>query len=88
MVFDFRHKNTDGKWKWQGHWKGTTRDAAFDAFEQKKGGMPEGRYMSRPRDGHAKDWDLFNWPRVITPPSPEPTHERSATGDASSRELS
>jgi hypothetical protein len=68
VVFDFRHKNDDGHWKWGGSSKGDTRDAAFDTMEQKRGGMPEGRYMSRPRDGHAKDWDLFTWPRVESPP--------------------
>jgi hypothetical protein len=62
MVFDFRHKNDEGKWKASGHCKGDTRDAAFETLERKSGGMPEGRYMSRPRDGHAKDWDLFTWP--------------------------
>jgi hypothetical protein len=67
MVFDFRHKNVEGKWKASGHCKGSTRDAAFSALEQKNGGMPEGRYMSRPRDGHAKDWDLFSWPRAVSP---------------------
>ena len=64
MVFDFRHKNDEGKWKASGHCKGETRDAAFATLERKNGGMPEGRYMSRPRDGHATDWDLFEWPRV------------------------
>lgn len=64
MVFDFRHRNVEGKWKSSGHRKGPTRDAAFKALEQKNGGMPAGRYMSRPRDGHAKDWDLFTWPKA------------------------
>jgi hypothetical protein len=64
MIFDFRHKNDEGKWRASGICKGATRDAAFDALEQKRGGMPAGRYMSRPRDGHAKNWDLFNWPRA------------------------
>ena len=64
MVFDFRFKNVEGRWKASGHCKGTTRDVAFDTLEQKSGGMPEGRYMSRPRDGHARDWDLFDWPRA------------------------
>jgi hypothetical protein len=67
VVFDFRHKNDDGKWKASGHSKGETRDAAFDALERKHSGMPEGRYMSRPRDGHARDWDLFTWPRADSP---------------------
>ena len=67
MVFDFRHKNGDGKWKASGYRKGATRDAAFASLEQKNGGMPPGRYMSRPRDGHAMDWDLFDWPRADSP---------------------
>lgn len=32
--------------------------------------------MSRPRDGRAKDWDLFNWPR---PGRPGSVHPRSAS---------
>ena len=69
MVYDFRHKNVEGKWKASGHCKGSTRDAAFSALAQKNGGMPEGRYMSRPRDGHAKDWDLFSSPRAVSAPA-------------------
>ena len=73
MVFDFRHKNGEGKWKASGHSKGATRDAAFNLLDQKNGGMPEGRYMSRPRDGHARDWDLFSWPKAAsTTSSPHP----------------
>ena len=78
MVFDFRHKNGEGKWKASGHSKGETRDAAFDTLEQKQGGMPEGRYMSRPRDGHARDWDLFTWPRAAS--EPEQVPEQSPAG--------
>lgn len=63
MVFDFRHKNVEGKWKASGTRKGETRDEAFDELLRKNGTMPEGRYMSRPRDGHTKDWDCFTWPR-------------------------
>jgi hypothetical protein len=70
VIFDFRYKNVEGKWKSSGYCKGASRDAAFDVLGQKKGGMPEGRYMSRPRDGHAKDWDLFTWPRAA-PLTPE-----------------
>jgi len=66
MVFDFRYRNVDGKWKASGHSKGPTRDAAFNTLEQKNNGMPEGRYMSRPRDGRARDWDLFDWPRAVS----------------------
>jgi hypothetical protein len=62
MVFDFRHKNVAGQWKSSGHRKGDTRDAAFAALEAKNGPMPSGRYMSRPRDGRTKNWDLFTRP--------------------------
>jgi hypothetical protein len=62
MVYDFRHKSESGQWKSHGHRKGETRDAAFAALEQKNGPMPSGRYMSRPRDGRTKNWDLFTRP--------------------------
>jgi hypothetical protein len=62
MVFDFRYKNSEGKWKSSGHRNGLDRDAAFAALEEKKGPMPAGRYMSRPRDGRTKNWDLFTRP--------------------------
>lgn len=62
MVFDFRHKNVAGQWKSSGHRKGDTRDAAFASLEAKNGPMPPGRYMSRPRDGRTKNWDLFTRP--------------------------
>jgi hypothetical protein len=62
MVFDFRHKNIEGKWKSSGHRKGDTRDAAFAALEAKVGPLPPGDYMSRPRDGRTKNWDLFTRP--------------------------
>lgn len=62
MVFDFRHKNIEGKWKSSGHRKGDTRDAAFAALEAKVGPLPPGQYMSRPRDGRTKNWDLFTRP--------------------------
>ena len=32
MVFDFRHKNIEGKWKSSGHRKGDNLDAAFAAL--------------------------------------------------------
>ena len=67
VIFDFRHKNDEGKWKSSGHCRGDTRDAAFDTLDRKRGPMPPGRYMSRPRDGHAMDWDLFTWPRADSP---------------------
>ena len=62
MVFDFRYKDVKGHWKSSGHRKGLTRDAAFASLEEKNGRMPAGRYMSRPRDGRAKNWDLFTRP--------------------------
>ena len=80
MVFDFRYKNVEGRWKASGHCKGVTRDVAFDALEQKSGGMPEGRYMSRPRDGRARNWDLFDWPRGPAS-TQEPAASRGASGD-------
>jgi hypothetical protein len=62
MVFDFRYKSGTGQWKSSGHRKGETRDAAFAALEAKNGPMPAGQYMSRPRDGRTKNWDLFTRP--------------------------
>ena len=62
MVFDFKHKHPDGKWKSSGHRKGENRDAAFAALQEKVGDLPSGRYMSRPRDGRTKNWDVFTRP--------------------------
>jgi len=62
VIFDFKHKNADGKWESSGHHKGLTKDAAFASLEEKNGPMPSGRYMSRPRDGRSKNWDLFTRP--------------------------
>ena len=45
-----------------GHRKGESRDAAFASLEAKFGPLPAGRYMSRPRDGRTKNWDLFTRP--------------------------
>ena len=67
MVFDFRHKAADGKWRSSGFRKGDTRDAAFASLEAKKGPLPPGRYMSRPRDGRTKNW---------TPLRPDPSPSR------------
>jgi hypothetical protein len=61
MVFDFRHKDDQGRWKTIGHRKGLTRDAAFDSLGEKVGGMPGGHYMSRPRDGRTANWNTFTW---------------------------
>jgi hypothetical protein len=76
VIFDFRHQTEDGKWKSSGHCKGATRDAAFELMGQKQGGMPDGRYMSRPRDGRAKDWDLFIWPPTALQPEQAPRPRR------------
>jgi hypothetical protein len=57
MEFDFRFKNSAGKWESAGHKKGADRAAAVRALCS-DGGLPAGRYMSRPR-GRQKDWDLF-----------------------------
>ena len=62
MVYDFRHKDVTGHWKSSGHRKGVDRDAAFASLEAKIGPLPSGRYMSRPRDGRTKNWDLFTRP--------------------------
>jgi hypothetical protein len=62
VVYDFRYKNASGEWKSTGHRKGETRDAAFASLEAKFGPLPAGKYMSRPRDGRTKNWDLFTRP--------------------------
>jgi len=59
MDFDFRFRNTQGKWESSGHKKGVDRASAFRALTKQAGGMPAGEYMSRPR-GRQKDWDLFS----------------------------
>jgi len=60
MDFDFRFRNSHGKWESSGHKKGRDRASAFQALTEKTaGGMPAGQYMSRPR-GRQKDWDLFS----------------------------
>jgi hypothetical protein len=59
MDFDFRFRNSSGKWESTGHRRGPDRAAAFKALRESAGGMPAGRYMSRPR-GRQKDWDLFS----------------------------
>ena len=73
MVFDFRHKNIEGKWRSSGHHKGLTRDSAFASLEEKSGPMPPGRYMSRPRDGRTKNWDLFSNPKAPASQADRPT---------------
>lgn len=60
MDFDFRFRNSQGKWQSSGHKRGADRASAFRALTAKTpGGMPPGEYMSRPR-GRQKDWDLFS----------------------------
>lgn len=59
MDFDFRFRNSAGKWESKGHKKGASSAAAFRAMVEASGELPAGRYMSRPR-GRQKDWDLFS----------------------------
>jgi hypothetical protein len=60
MDFDFRFQNAGGKWESVGHRKGADRVQALERLTEKTpGGLPPGRYMSRPR-GRQKDWDLFS----------------------------
>ena len=59
MDFDFRYQNEHGKWESAGHRRGTDRGAAFAALSEKAGGLPAGKYMSRPRT-RQRDWDLFS----------------------------
>jgi hypothetical protein len=60
MDFDFRFRNAHGKWESVGHRKGADRVAALEGLiERTPGGLPPGRYMSRPRS-RQKDWDLFS----------------------------
>lgn len=62
MDFDFRFRNEHGKWESAGHKRGSDREAAFRALAEKEGGMPAGRYMSRPRT-RQRDWDTFSLDR-------------------------
>ena len=59
VIFDFRYRNTEGKWRSLGHRKGITRDAAFESLEERSGRSSATEYMSRPRDGRTRSWDLF-----------------------------
>ncbi len=60
MIFDFRYRNAQGKWKSLGHRKGLSRDAAFASWEAAATGpISATEYMSRPRDGRTRSWDLF-----------------------------
>ncbi len=78
MDFDFRFRNTSGKWESVGHRKGADRAEALEALgERTPGGLRPGRYMSRPRS-RQKDWDLFSLDpdgKIFTPsnePPPQP----------------
>ncbi len=62
MIFDFRYKDAQGKWKALGHRKGLTRDAAFASLEERAGRSYATEFMSRPRDGRTGKWDLFKHP--------------------------
>jgi hypothetical protein len=62
VIFDFRYRNAEGKWKALGHRKGQTRDQAFASWEEKEGGIGATEFMSRPRDGRSRSWDLFRRP--------------------------
>lgn len=85
MDFDFRYRNTSGKWESVGHKKAADWQTALEGLREKTpGGLPPGRYMSRPR-GRQKDWDLFALDRdgaiVTQPPSAEPGHGTTSTGN-------
>ena len=63
MDFDFRFRDASGKWKSVGHRSGADRLTALEGLgERTPGGLPPGRYMSRPR-GRQRDWDLFSLDR-------------------------
>jgi hypothetical protein len=59
VIFDFRYRNAEGKWKAFGHRKGLNRDTAFASLEALAGRSSATEYMSRPRDGRTRNWDLF-----------------------------
>ncbi|MGA8746036.1 MAG: hypothetical protein WB507_09240 [Solirubrobacterales bacterium] len=59
MIYDFRYRNAQGKWKALGHRKGLTRDTAFASLQARDGPNPATEYMSRPRDGRTRSWDVF-----------------------------
>ena len=64
VIFDFRFKDDQGKWKSLGHRKGLTRDAAFASLQEKTGSTSATEYMSRPRDGRTRKWDPFRRPEA------------------------
>lgn len=59
MIYDFRYRNAQGKWKALGHRKGLSRGAAFTSLEKRNGPISATEYMSRPRDGRTRSWDIF-----------------------------
>ncbi len=60
MDFDFRFRQISGKWEAVGCRKAADWETALEKLrENTAGGLPPGRYMSRPR-GRQKDWDLFS----------------------------
>jgi hypothetical protein len=77
VIFDFRYRNAEGKWKSLGHRKGLTRDAAFASLEERSGPNPATEYMSRPRDGRSRNWDLFG--------RPSENHDQRASGPGTER---
>ena len=64
VIFDFRFKDDRGKWRSLGHRKGLTRDGAFASLEERAGRNSATEYMSRPRDGRTRKWDLFPRPEA------------------------
>lgn len=75
VIFDFRYRDAQGKWKSLGHRKGLTRDDAFASLEERSGRSSATEYMSRPRDGRSRSWDLFRRPGEI-PDQREPGRAR------------
>ena len=85
MDFDFRYRNNSGKWESVGHKKAADWQTALEGLREKTpGGLPPGRYMSRPR-GRQKDWDLFALDRdgeIVTSTSDaEPEQSAATTGN-------
>ncbi|HEX3360949.1 MAG TPA: hypothetical protein VHS74_08165 [Solirubrobacterales bacterium] len=85
MDFDFRYRNTSGKWESVGHKKAADWQTAFEGLrERTPGGLPPGRYMSRPR-GRQKDWDLFALDRdgeiVTSAPGAEAEQSAATSGN-------
>lgn len=84
MIFDFRYRNAEGKWKAFGHRKGLNRDTAFASLEALEGRISATEYMSRPRDGRTRNWDLFRRDESsFDANSPDHQRPRLATLDTS-----